>query len=62
MNIKKLNISFDPVTGKILFDIDVDGISCHGNVDTRKSENLIDVLYSIEEGCQRIRRKIGETV
>ena len=72
MNIKKLNISFDPVTGKILFDIDVDGISCRGRVDVPRSidgpsgtpvptgEGLTELLYLIEEGCQKIRRKIAE--
>ncbi len=59
MNIKKLNISYDTVTSKIMFDIDVDGVTCHGSVDVRKSEDLTDLLYAIEEGCQKIRRKIG---
>ena len=59
MNIKKFNIGFDSRSGKILFDLDVDGITCSGGVDVRKSEDLTDLLYAIEDGCQRLRRKIG---
>lgn len=59
MNIKKFNIGLDERSGKIRFDLEVDGVRCHGNVDVRSLEDLTDLLFAIEDGCQRLRRKLG---
>ena len=67
MNIKKFKIDYSPVEGKIVFDIDADGVTCNGSVDVNDGpsgtpvptgEGLLDLLYRVEEGCQKLRRSI----
>ncbi len=62
MNIKKFKIDYDPVAGKIVFDIDAGGITCHGDVDTSKLNDVQDLLYTVEESCQKIRRGVANKI